>query len=73
MIECGDRAAISSGSPSRPIGVNAVIASQTSVPRAWSRIGVRMNPGWMELTRTPSVAQWSATFFVSVRTAPLAA
>ena len=32
-----------------------------------------MKPGWMELTRTPLVAQCSATFLVSVRTAPLAA
>ena len=30
-------------------------------------------PGWIELTRTPSVAQPSATAFVSVRTAPFAA
>ena len=32
-----------------------------------------MKPGWIELTRTPSVDQCRATFFVSVRTAPLAA
>ena len=32
-----------------------------------------MKPGWIEFTRTASVAQWSATFFVSVRTAPFAA
>ena len=40
---------------------------------ASSRIGVSTNPGCTELTRTPPSAQCSATFFVSVRTAPLAA
>lgn len=47
--------------------------SQIGVSRACSRIGVAMKPGWMELTRTPSVAQCRATFLVRVRTAPLAA
>ena len=32
-----------------------------------------MKPGWTEFTRTPSVAQRSAMFLVSVRTAPFAA
>lgn len=55
------------------IGVIAVIESQTPVPFAWSRIGVRMKPGWTEFRRTPSVAQCSVAFLVSVRTEPLAA
>ena len=49
------------------------MACSKGVPLAESAIGVSMKPGWIELTRTPSVAQCSATFFVSVRTAPLAA
>src|SRR6478752_403436 len=66
-------AATSSGRPRRPIGVSWVITSQNGVFRAESRIGVSMNPGWIELTRMPSVAQCSAAFLVRVRTAPFAA
>ena len=51
----------------------SVMVFQYSVPLVGSRIGVSMKPGWIELTRMPAVPQCSAAFFVSVRTAPLAA
>src|SRR5690606_23564893 len=59
-------AAISSGRPSLPIGVIERMASSNGVPRASSRIGVSTNPGWTELTRISSWAQWRATFLVRI-------
>ena len=65
-------AATSSGSPARPIGTSASLASQIRCGMA-SVMAERMSPGWIALTRTPRWANSLAAALVRPTMPALAA